>query len=299
MTQNLKAMAKIIIIGNSPSGFNVCRALIKNPAGHEITVVSRESTPAYKRDLLFDFFSGKVAEKDLFLCNSDFYEKNKINLLKDKEVSRVDTKKQKVILKDNLKLDYDFLVIASGEEVSLPDIPGKNKEGVFCFYSLKDVKKIKQLIGISSVVGIIGEPGACQKIAEIVLAKKKEVKIISKPKPEAFFDLEHAEWIAKFDLAEIIGEGNELKALKLSNGKALGVDLVIVAGNYIPYSDFLKNSGIETDNGYIIVDSSMHTNIENIFACGRISKQGVVRDAHWPAETIVSAINGELICQKS
>lgn len=292
-------MAKIIIIGNSPSGFNVCRELVKDQAGHEITVISRESAPAYKRDLLFEYFAGKLAEKELFLCNDDFYKKNKINLLKDKEVSRVDTKKQKVILKDNLKFDYDFLIIASGEEVSLPDVPGKNKEGVFCFYSLKSVKKIKQLVGLSSVVGVIGEPLACQKITEILLAKGKEVKIISKPRPEAFFDVEHAEWIARFDLAEIIGEGDELKALKLSNGKALGVDLLIVVGNYIPYSDFLKNSGIEMDRGYVIVDSSMRTNIENIFSCGRVCKQGVVRDQNSAAQAIVSAINNkELSCQK-
>ncbi len=292
-------MAKIIIIGNSPSGFSVCRALVKNPTGHEITVVSRESGPAYKRDLLFEYFAGKLTEKELFLCNDDFYKQNKINLLKDREVLRVDTKKQKVILKDNLKLDYNFLVIASGEEVSLSDVPGKNKEGVFRFYSLKDVKKIKQLVGLSQVVGVIGEALACQKITEIVLAKKKEVKIVSKPRPEAFFDIEHAEWIEKFDLAEIIGEGNEIKALKLSNGKALGVDLVIAAGNYIPYSDFLKNSGVQTDNGYIVVDSLMRTNIENIFACGRVCKQGVVREANWSAQTIVNAINnGELSCQR-
>ncbi len=249
-------MAKIVIIGNSAAGFSACQALINNSKTNEITVISREEYPAYKKNLLIEYLEGSQKEQDLFLCGEDFYEKNSINLQKNSEVIRIDTKKQSIVLKDKARIDYDYLIIASGQSVDIADIPGKNKDGVFAVSGLSDMKKIKDKLVLSNTICVIGEEARCSRLAQAITAKDKEVKVISKE--------------SGLMPKELIGEG-QLQALKLSNGKVFGTSLVLFTGDYIASTDFLKDTDIKTLNGYILTDEFMRTNLENVFACGSVA----------------------------
>lgn len=263
-------MIRIVIIGNSAAAFGCYNSLIKNQQNLDLTVISQEGYPAYRGDLLIDYLTGNIQERELFLCAEDFYEKNKIKFLKDSKVTGLNSKKNLVILKDNNKIGYDFLVIASGQKVNIPEITGNSKDGVFSVYTLEDVKKIKECLLITDTVCIVAEPDFSQRLAEVLAEKEKFVKVISSPKPPSFIQTEKCEWIDNLQVSEIIGEGAELKALKLSNGKAIGTSLVLFTGNYAPCAEFLKDSEIKMLNGYICVDNTLCTNIENIFACGSV-----------------------------
>jgi len=265
-------MTRIVIIGNSAAGFSCCEALIKYSGDYEITVISEEAALPYKRNLLIDYLSGNIQESELFLCAADFYEKNKIKFITDNKAIRVDARKQLVVLKDNNKISYDYLVISTGAKASIPDVPGNSKDGVYAFYALEDIQKARQQLMLGDTVCVVGDPDLCLRLSQAIASKEKQAKIISSPRPESFITTEKAEWMENLEVSEIIGEGAELKALKLNNGKVIGTSLVIFAGNYLPNTDFLKESGIKTDEGYICVDETMCTNIENIFACGSASK---------------------------
>lgn len=262
---------KIVIIGNSAAGFSCLKALLGGNNDLDLTIISQEKDPTYNSSLLLDYLAGRTKEEDLFLCPQDFYDKNRASFIKGLKVSRVDSKKQAVVLKDNSKINYDYLVIASGLRINLPDIPGTNKDNVFSLYTLEDARKIKQSFMIADTVCICGEPNQSKALYEAIADKIKHIKIIAGPRPEGFISTEQAEWIDGAGISEIIGEGLELKAVKLANGKAFGVSSIIFTGNYIPNSEFLKESGINTKEGYILVDDNMRTNIENIYACGGVS----------------------------
>lgn len=266
-------MPEIVIIGNSAAGFSCCQALLAECGDSRITVISEECFPAYNRNLLLGYFGGGIREEDLFLCRQDYYETNNIRLLKEGRVILLETRKQRLTLKDNTKINYDYLVIASGTRPSLPDIPGNTKEGVLGFYSLEDVRAIRQRLIISDTVALFGEPMLCAELAGSKALKNKEVKIIARGKPEVFSAHENQEWLEGLEVTEIIGEGAELRAIKLNNGKAIGVSLVIYAGAHLAASEFLKDSDIRTDRGSIMADDQMRTNLENIFACGSVSKR--------------------------
>ncbi|MEI6631465.1 MAG: NAD(P)/FAD-dependent oxidoreductase [bacterium] len=276
-------MAKIVIIGNSAAGNSCLQSLINSQGNNEITVISQEEGLPYRRDQLLDYISSKVEEKELFLCAEDFYSRNNIAIQKNNPLIRLDAKKQRLVLKDNSKINYDYLIIASGQKLELPDLAGKTKDGVFSLYNLGEAKEIKQRLVISQTVCLVGEAMLCLALASIIAAKDKEVKVISGPQPQGFVALDKAEWIADLSVTEIIGEGSELKALKLSNGKVLAASLIIFCGNYTPSSDFLKETGINLEQGYIIVDDNMRTNLENIFACGSVcNKEGnITKEKSW------------------
>lgn len=261
-------MAKIVIIGNSAAGFSACQTLINNSKTNEITVISQEEYPAYRRNLLIDYLEDSQKEEDIFLCGEDFYEKNSINLQKNSEVARLDTKKQFIVLKDKAKINYDYLIIASGQRAGIADIPGKNKDGVFAVNGLSDIKKIKDKLVVSNTICIIGEEKHCNRLAEVITAKDKEVKVISKE--------------SGLMPKELIGE-SQLQALKLSNGKVIGTSLVLFVGSYIASTGFLRETDIATLNGYIITDEFMRTNLENVFACGSVVKNesSIEKDKLW------------------
>ena len=265
-------MNKIVIIGNSFAGHSCCQALLKHPSTNEITVISQEGSLPYKRNLLIEYLADHFKENELFLREPDFYKKNNIRFLSNSKVARLDTKKQSVVLKDNQRINFDYLVIASGQKVNIPDIPGNTKDGIFSVYTLEDAKKIKDKLMLTDTVCVSGDSDLCLRFWEAFVYKGKHIKIISSPKQEIPVSAENTEWIDEFKILEFIGEGSELKALKLNNGKVIGAPLVLFLGNYIPCADFLKESAIERAGDFIVVDDSMRTNFENIFACGSIAK---------------------------
>ncbi|MDD5236262.1 MAG: FAD-dependent oxidoreductase [Candidatus Omnitrophica bacterium] len=218
-----------------------------------------------------------------------------MKFLKEAKVVRIDPKKHLAVLKDNTKINYDYLVIASGQKVDIPDIPGKTKDGVFAFYNFEEIKEIRGRALIANTVCLWGEPAIALKLGEIFLNKGREVKIISKPKPEVLPVSEKLEWIDDLELSEIIGEGAELKAIKLSNGKAIGVDLFLFVGNLIAASEFLKDTDLKTEEGYILVNDAFQANFEDIFACGSVArKQGMAEAKSW--EAVIN--EGQLVANK-
>ncbi|MDD5254851.1 MAG: NAD(P)/FAD-dependent oxidoreductase [Candidatus Omnitrophica bacterium] len=262
-------MAKVVIIGDSAAGFSAVQELCAKGAGaFEPVVISRQEQPPYKKSMFADFLSRAAEEKALFLCAADFYARQKIETHKPAEVARVDVKKQRVALKDNSKIPYDYLLIASGSQVKLPDIPGTGKDGVFALDSLERAREIRLRLDLAPVVCLSGSAAECLALSR-ALHKAREIKIVSTPKPDSFVSDERVEWIEEAGFTEIIGEGSELKAVKLAGGKAIGTSLVIFSGPHAPRTAFLKESGIRLDpEGYVLVDERLRTNVENIFSCG-------------------------------
>lgn len=286
-------MVKIVIIGNSLSGFSAVDAL--RQSANQITVISKENYPAYDRNKLVDFLSGSIKEKDLFLCDSAYYEASGISLFLGSEISRVDTRKQRLILKNNSRIDYNYLLIASGERIELPDIPGKSKDGIFSLYTLDGAKKISERLLISDTVCIIGGGQNLNPLVKCIIDKGKEVKVISQ---EALsIQEERIEMINNAAVQEFIGEG-QLQAVKLDNGKVIGVDLAIFISPHTANTAFLKETDIKLEQGYIAVDDNMCTNIENIFSCGKVTNRQA--DGKLAAQAILNSLErGKFLCQQT
>ncbi|MFH1442277.1 MAG: FAD-dependent oxidoreductase [Candidatus Omnitrophota bacterium] len=277
-------MVKIVIIGNSAAGFSVLENLIRELPEKQLTVVSREGYPAYRRNLLIDYFSGKTKEEDIFLCTEEFYKRKGVIFHANSEVERIDTRRCKVVLKNKSRIDYDYLVIASGNKVNIPDIPGKNKEGSFAFCYLEEIKGIKNKLMLADTVCVTGEIKLCVSLAEAISFKypNKEIKIITKENNASLLSEGKIELLTGVSVQELIGEGG-LQAIKLDSGKIIASSLLLFAGDYQASSGFLKDTEINNDSGYIITDENMRTNLDNVFACGSVAKNNndLSKDKLW------------------
>ena len=83
-------------------------------------------------------------------------------------------------------------------------------------------------------------------------------------------------------------DNNILNKIITNKGEFI-VDGMFIAIGYEPNTEFLKD--IDKDNGYIIVDNKMKTNIDYIFACGDIIKKDIYQLTTAVGEATIAAIN--------
>ncbi len=262
---------KIVIIGNGPAGHTVATTLRELTPDCVITLISEESFPYYDKRKMPDYLAGQIKEKELFFVAPDFYEKNKINFLKDRHVVTVSTARRYVYCKykeERENTDFDYLVVASGRKTIFPDIPGIHKEGVFKLDNLTDYKELRTHL-FTDTVCLFGGVNAGVEVGKSINLLGKDVKIITEEDFDNSLKTEKLDFI-KSEVIELIGESG-IQAVKLKEGKIIGTEIPV----FLPSSqkaslDFLKDTNINTINDFLVVDENMATSIKNVFACGAV-----------------------------
>ncbi|MCX7927712.1 MAG: NAD(P)/FAD-dependent oxidoreductase [Candidatus Omnitrophica bacterium] len=264
---------RFVIVGGSVAAHTVAyklREVFKDDIG--IAILSQEKYPFYDRRKLFSFWEGKVKEKELFVLGQEDYQKRNIFFLPEHTVVSVNSKRKSVSFRYQEKRDtinYDYLVICSGTKTVLPnDIVGINKNGVFVFDSLADFKQLKNTI-TQDTVALLGVNHFTSLVIDILIKKRVEVKLITNQKVD--FSSSMVEVIPT-KVVEIIGESG-VQAIKLDNGKIIGVCWIGVMGQKQPATDFLEDTGMALVNNAVVVDKDMATSEPYIFACGSVCCQ--------------------------
>lgn len=75
------------------------------------------------------------------------------------------------------------------------------------------------------------------------------------------------------------------------NNNVIKTDGLFVYIGLIPTLHFIKNLDLNLDNGYIVVDNKMKTNIEGIYACGDIIKKDLYQIITAASEGAIAASN--------
>ena len=90
-------------------------------------------------------------------------------------------------------------------------------------------------------------------------------------------------------IIELIKDNELLSAIKIkkTSEKIINCECLFVGNNLVPDLNFL--SDIKKDNGYIIVDKNMNTNIKGVFACGDVIKKDVYQLTTAIGEAAISA----------
>lgn len=262
-------MPRIVIIGASISGHTVAVNLREQDKDSAITLITEEAYTLYDRRRLTDLLAGNIKESDIFLGGEDAYRNDNIEFIKDAQVYAVNPNKKAVSLKGRDRIEYDFLVIASGKRQITPDIPGAKKPGVFTFGSLSELKAFSNWL-ITEQVCIVGHNADALNLSRAVVTKYKvEVKLISDTNFDPVMLLPEIE-IINNKPQELIGEG-QTQAVKLDSGKIIAASAVIFMDDLVGNTDFLKDSGIESKGDCIVVDEFMRTNLNGVYACGTVA----------------------------
>lgn len=107
-------------------------------------------------------------------------------------------------------------------------------------------------------------------------------------------------FIYNAQVIELKEENNLLSSIVISqNGETKSLDvngLFIYIGN-IPNTEFLKETKILLENGYVIVDQNMKTNIDGIYACGDVIKKEFYQISTAVGEGAIAALSIQKILE--
>jgi len=272
--------ADVVIIGGSAAGIPAAITCRRHYPDKSVMLIRKEEKVQIPCGIPYIF--GTVNSPDNNLIPDAAVTGNEIELLVD-EAEKIDREKKNIHTKSGETVNYDKLILATGSiPLDLP-IPGLDKENVFkvkkdtpylqnLLDKMDDAKDIVILGG-----GFIGVEFAdeCKKNRDVNVTIVELLPHCLMLAFEDEFCQEAEEVLKKRDinlitgvkLEEVLGD-NKVTGVKLSDGREIKSDLLLVAVGVKPNIGLAENAGLETDRGGIVVNSSMKTSDENIFACG-------------------------------
>lgn len=276
---------KQVIIGNSAAGLSAVKAIRKKGCSSPITLISAENCNAYSPVLTIYYISHKIGRENLFIADDRFYRDYNVQTKFGNRAVGIDPSKQVVYLEDNTIVEYDNLLIATGASAKSPDnMEADASEYVSTLRTIEDAEKIIELSKDAKEIVVLGAGLVSLQAANALFKEGVKVTFVvgSKQILSQNIDAECAAIIQRRLESQGVSFlfGRNVTAIKrggnkayvvTSSGEELPADLVIVGKGVKPNTELVANSNLKVNAG-ILVDESMRTNIENIFAAGDVAE---------------------------
>ena len=283
-------MEKIVIIGGVAAGAKAAAKSRRLKPEAEINVYTEDTHVSYSACGLPFFIEGNFDDYTmLFARNPKDFEENNIHIhLRNRVIKILPDKKQIIVLdleKDQeMNVDYDKLLIATGARPFIPPIKNIDLKNVFTLRTIEDGVNIKEKVLKSKHAVIVGGGYIGIELLEAFVKQGLKVTMIEfAPRIMPIFDddisdlikahilkrdSENVEIINSDSVVELLGE-NEVTGVKTQNGLEFNADLVIIATGVKPNVELAVDAGIELgETGAIKVSPKMETNIPDIYAAG-------------------------------
>lgn len=275
----------IVVIGGGPAGIISAVTARHNYPDKRILLIRKTKGPVISCGIPYMFTTLETPECNI-MGNAPL-EKNNIDFKCD-EVTGVNREEKSITTKDDTKITYDKLIIATGSRPFCPQINGHEKNGIYLIEKeLEHLKNLKTDFEKARDVVIIGGGFIGVEFADEFSNSNKNVSLIEAGPRILFhsFDKEFSD-IATEKLKKkrvniltdakaerFIGD-ERVRSVRLADGKEIKTDLVVIGIGARPNSGLAEKAGIKTgERGGILVDEYMRTNDTNIFAVGDCTEE--------------------------
>jgi phenylglyoxylate dehydrogenase epsilon subunit len=275
---------KYLIIGSSHAGLSALDAIRLQDKEGSLTLVTQESCLPYSPTILPYVLSGQAQPDKVFLRDQQDLDGLSVVFKPGAKVVAVDGGSRQVTFQSGEKIEYEKLLLATGAAPKLPPVQGLNAVPRHVLRTLEDALALRSKIrkGGTAVVmgaGLIGLHAA-ENLAKGGM-KVVVVEALAQVLP-GYFDEEASQMIyrafsdngVKILLNEKVSrtkEADDQTTVSLASGGSLTAGLLVVATGVQPRVEYLKDSGVEVDEG-ILVDERMRTNVSGIWAAGDVAK---------------------------
>ena len=213
---------------------------------------------------------------------------------KIEEVTDIITDSKTIKTKNNVYQAKNIL-IATGRR---PKLLGLDKEEALLGRGISTCALCDGALYKNKEVAVIG--GGSSALAESIHLSKlvKKVYLIHRREEfrgedtlvEEVKNTNNIELILNNEIKELKEENNILSGLILKDGQELNVSALFIYIGFIPNTNFLENSDIKLDKGYIIVDKDGATNIDGIYASGDVTKKDTYQLINAASEGALASI---------
>ena len=273
----------IVVVGGSAAGIPAAITARRHYPEKSITLIRKEKNVLIPCGIPYIF--GTLGSPERNLIPDSVLQANNIDLVID-EATELKPEEKKLVLASGESVAYDRLVLAIGSNSVVPPIPGIDKKNVYPIK--KDVKHLDNLLNAINDAkdlvilgcGFIGVEFAdeCKKNRNINVTV---VEMLNQCLQIAFGEeackccQEVEDYLAEKGIDVITGVrleavlgDDKITGVKLSNGKEIKADLLIVGIGVRPNVDLAEKAGLAVCKDGIIVDTTMRTSDPHIFACG-------------------------------
>jgi phenylglyoxylate dehydrogenase epsilon subunit len=275
---------KYLIIGSSHAGLSALDAIRLQDKEGSLILVTQESCLPYSPTILPYVLSGQAQPDKVFLRDQQDLDGLSVVFKPGAKVVAVDGGSRQVAFQSGEKIEYEKLLLGTGAAPKLPPVQGLNAVPRHVLRTLEDALALRSKIrkGGTAVVmgaGLIGLHAA-ENLAKGGM-KVVVVEALSQVLP-GYFDEEASQMIyraftdngVKILLNEKVSrtkETDDQTTVSLASGGSLTAGLLVVATGVQPRVEYLKDSGVEVDQG-ILVDERMRTNVSGIWAAGDVAQ---------------------------
>ncbi len=276
---------KLVMIGNGMAGLRTIEEILeRSDSQFDITIIGKEPYPNYNRIMLSNILQKKMTLEDIIMNSYKWYEEHDIMLITDDPVQKVDRDNKVLTTSKGVTVDYDICIFATGSKAFVLPIKGSDFPSVIGWRTIDDTNKMIEIAKTKKHAVVIGGGLLGLECARGLLDQGMEVTVLHLADWLMEMQLDHkAGEMLKTDLEkqgmkielqanskEIIGD-EDVEAIKLSDGRVIETDLVVMAVGIRPYTEVAKDSGLEVNRG-IVVNDYMQTSDPNIYAVGECAE---------------------------
>jgi len=299
-----------VIVGGGVAGFTAARGLRELDADIGIEIYTREPYLYYYRPRLPDVVSGEVEPEEIVAFQAEWYESRRIDVRLEEPVVSVDPAEHRISLEGGRGVDYDSLLIASGADPFVPPIDGSDREGVHVLRTVDDALAIRARAADSDQAVVVGggllglEAGRGLQRAglSVTVLEGADWLMPRQLDSEAASILRND--IEKLGITVLTGvkveaiEGEgEVSGVRLADGTVFPCEITLISTGVRSALGFLEGSGLTTERG-VVVDPSMRTSAEGVFAAGDVAQLSGMNGGNIPvaiaqADAAAVGLSGE------
>jgi nitrite reductase (NADH) large subunit len=301
-------MTRMIVVGNGMAGSRFAAEIAaRAPGRFDLTVIGAEPRPAYNRVLLSAVLAGEQAFSDIGLADGAA-----VSVRLGERVTTIDTARRLVRTDRGAELPYDVLVLATGSTALVLPVPGKGLLGVVAFRDVDDVERMIAAQGHASHAVVIGGGLLGLEAAEGLRRRGLAVTVVHLMPWLMERQLDSAAAALLRSLLEarglhfVLDAGTEAilghthaEAVRLSDGRIIRADLVVMAAGVRPDIALAAAAGLACGRG-ILVDDALRTSDPFIHAIGECAEHrglnyGLLGPVWDQAQTLARHLAGECV----
>lgn len=289
-----KKAYKYVVLGNGNAGFTAAKTIREHDKSGSILMISKEKSLTYSRPMLTKTPLRSYDLKKTLLYPGAWYEDQKIDVLLDTEIIRLDPAAKTVYCTD-CTVSYDKCIYALGAFNFIPPIKGSDKVEVTSIRTYDDIYNLKKLsVDAKNAVVIGGGVIGLEAASELTHYGLKVVVLEALPvlMPRLLDDetantlqnsIQSFEIYTDVNVQEIAGS-KKTEEVKLADGRSFPADLVVVSTGVRANTKIAIEAGIVCDRA-VVVNEKAETSEKDIYACGDCCQYNGANYALWSQAT--------------
>ncbi|ULN66489.1 NADH:flavorubredoxin reductase NorW [Vibrio gigantis] len=273
-------MSNIVIVGGGFAALQTIKMVRKLDQDIAITMITADSGVEYSKPNLSHAFSQEQTPETLTVHNAQQLAEQYNVVIKTKAlVSEIDIEQQYIRV-DGQPIHYTKLVLATGATPFIPPAKGLKRSATITLNSLEEFEKHKAQVDDAQRVTVIGGGLIGVELAFDLQTAGKDVTIIE---PASYLLSSLVPPFVSLELEQVLRKSGVTvetdsaicRATYLHDGvrlqttasRLIRADIVIAAAGLRPNTALATQAGIDVNKG-IVVDTTMRTSAENVYAIG-------------------------------